>query len=271
VNWRLPVCVHPGELFRVVLFAFLSLLLASRPAISAETGKDEMMPTAALSALPLGQPATEAYPAGLTWLEGSGPRKPALYVPPGLRREAAVPLVVLLHGAGGGASDILPLMQAEAERRKFLLLAPQSQGPTWDVIVRDFGPDVTALDHSLRQVFKAFRVDPERIAVAGFSDGASYALTIGLANGELFKHVLAFSPGFIAPTPQAGAPRVFVSHGDADSVLPIDRCSRRIVPRLEQAGYAVDYREFRGGHVVPAEMVTTALDRFLAGLAPNTP
>jgi phospholipase/carboxylesterase len=94
-------------------------------------------------------------------------------------------------------------------------------------------------------------VDPARVGVGGYSDGASYALSLGLANGDLFSDVLAFSPGFLAPAGQTGSPRIFVSHGTQDGGLPIDSCSRRIVPQLERAGYEVRYREFEGGHVVP--------------------
>jgi phospholipase/carboxylesterase len=45
---------------------------------------------------------------------------------------------------------------------------------------------------------------------------------------------------------------LFVSHGTRDEVLPIDRCSRLIVPRLQKSGYDVAFREFEGGHEVPA-------------------
>ena len=38
-------------------------------------------------------------------------------------------------------------------------------------------------------------IDPSRIAMAGFSDGASYSLSVGLANGDLFSAVFGFSPG----------------------------------------------------------------------------
>ena len=48
------------------------------------------------------------------------------------------------------------------------------------------------------------------------------------------------------------------------SVLPIERCGRRIAVRLRALGYAVNYREFSGGHVVPADMVETAFRHFLA-------
>ncbi len=116
---------------------------------------------------------------------------------------------------------------------------------------------------ALDKVFRLHAVDPERIAVAGFSDGASYALSIGLINGALFKDILAFSPGFMAPTGQSDLPRVFISHGIHDEVLPIDPCSRRIVSRLKRAGYDVEYQEFDGGHVVPPGMVERAVARFL--------
>jgi predicted esterase len=43
-------------------------------------------------------------------------------------------------------------------------------------------------------------------------------------------------------------------------VLPIDRCSRRIVPALEEAGYDVSYHEFKGGHTVPDRIQRKAVD-----------
>ena len=55
-----------------------------------------------------------------------------------------------------------------------------------------------------------------------------------------------------------------VRGGVHDRVLPIDACSRRLEPKLRQAGYDLDYREFDGGHEVPPEMVTAAVARFLA-------
>ena len=75
-------------------------------------------------------------------------------------------------------------------------------------------------------------------------------------------HVLAFSPGFVAPIRRVGSPRIFVSHGTRDEVLPIDRCSRLIVPRLERGGYDVRYREIDGGHTIPGEIALEAVDWF---------
>ena len=176
-----------------------------------------------------------------------------LYVPAGYRTETPAPLVLLLHGAGEDARDGLAQLRGQADEPGIILLALSSRGPTWDSILDRgrYGADIAAIDRVLEHTFSRCAVDPTRVAVGGYSDGASYALSLGIANGDLFSHVLAFSPGFLAPTGQRGSPRIFVSHGTQDRWLPIDSCSRRIVPQLERAGYEVRYREFEGGHVVP--------------------
>jgi phospholipase/carboxylesterase len=66
----------------------------------------------------------------------------------------------------------------------------------------------------------------------------------------------------MAPAGRRGSPRVFVSHGTRDGVLPIDLCSRKIVPELKRADYDVHYREFDGGHTIPATIALEAVRRF---------
>lgn len=201
---------------------------------------------------------------GLWPLGVSAARGGYLYVPATYRAEHLTLMVLLLHGAGEDARDGLALLRQQADAAGLILLALASRGPTWDVIVGRgrFGPDVVAIDQALNDTFSRYAVDPSRIAVGGYSDGASYALSLGITNGDLFTHVLAFSPGFMVPTGQRGSPRIFVSHGTRDGWLPIDRCSRRIAPQLERAGYEVRYREFEGGHVVPPEIGREATDWF---------
>lgn len=191
-----------------------------------------------------------------------------LRVPPGAEEAGTGGpywLMVALHGAGGSAEGALEWLLPQAGSDALLLLAPQASDSTWDVIRGGYGPDVARLDAALRDVFRRFPVHPDGVAVAGFSDGASYALSLGLANGDLFGTVLAFSPGFMAPMVHHGRPRIFVCHGRDDRVLPITTCSRRIVPELERAGYAVTYREFGGGHEVPPELATRALRWWVQG------
>jgi predicted esterase len=206
-------------------------------------------------------------PEGLPTIPGTHPlgfeavRDALLHVPPTVLPGAAAPLVLTLHGAGGDAEAGLALLGPLAEERGLLLLAPASRGTTWDAIRGAYGPDAALIDRALAKVFTAFAVDAGRVAVAGFSDGASYALGLGLANGDLLRKIVAFSPGFVPPgAPLEGKPPVFISHGDADEVLPIDRTSGKIVPELREHGYDVTYREFSGPHTVPSDIAREAVD-----------
>ncbi len=192
---------------------------------------------------------------------GSG-RDGLLYVPRGHDAARAAPLALTLHGAGGDARSGISHLIGLADEFGLILLAPESRGRTWDVLVGGYGPDVGFIDRALGQTFNNLAVDPGRLAITGFSDGASYALSLGLTNGDLFTHAVAFSPGFAAPADRRGKPSVFVSHGTRDRVLPIERCSRKIVPQLEREGHEVRYREFDGPHTVPGAVTREALEWF---------
>jgi phospholipase/carboxylesterase len=192
----------------------------------------------------------EGGPAGLRHLG-----RALLYVPPG---DGPKRLVLVLHGATEVPENALMLLRPYATDQGLILLVPKSQAVTWDVVAQGrFGPDVAAIERLFEQVFAEYPVDD--VAVAGFSDGASYALSLGLTNGDLFRSVVAFSAGFIALQEPRGHPRIFISHGTDDSVLPIARTSRRGVPRLRAAGYRVLYREFDGGHEVPPRVAREAV------------
>lgn len=194
------------------------------------------------------------HPLGL-----STQRDALLYVPRDYTPTKPAPLAVMLHGAGSCAERALRPFIPHAESLGLILLAPPSRGSTWDVILDRFGADVAFIDRALGDVFSSYAVDPTRIALEGFSDGASYALSLGLTNGDVFTHVIAFSPGFMAPGDPEGRPSIFISHGVEDRVLPIDRTSRRLVPVLEKSDYDVTYEEFAGGHTLGGDMPAKAL------------
>jgi phospholipase/carboxylesterase len=198
-----------------------------------------------------------AGPRGWRLLGLSTGRDAVLCVPAKYKASRPLPFAVLLHGAGGSIQRGAALLHIIANITGIIILAPESRGPTWDLVRGGYGPDVAFLDQALRQVFQAYAIDPTRLAIGGFSDGASYALSLGLTNGDLFSHVLAFAPGFMSPAQLRGQPRIFLTHGTRDKVLPIDRCSRRLLPQLT-ANYDVHYREFDGGHIIPPRLVREA-------------
>jgi len=172
---------------------------------------------------------------------------------------APLPLFVLFHGAGGRGEAMLRRLGSAPDDAGVAVLAPDSRDSTWDAIRGDFGPDVMFVNRALERVFDSVAVDPARVAVGGFSDGATYALSLGLINGDLFPRVVAFSPGFIVNGTSHGQPRFFLSHGTSDPILPIDQTSRMIVPALKRRGYDVTFREFDGGHQVPPDMAKDAM------------
>jgi phospholipase/carboxylesterase len=184
-----------------------------------------------------------------------------LRVPSGYRPDTPAPLALLLHGAGGQARRIVSLLGV-ADSLGVIVLAPESRGRTWDAILGGFGPDVAFITQTLDSAFERLAIDPNRLAIGGFSDGASYALSLGLDNGDLFSHILAFSPGFIVSRSRQGRPRIYITHGTSDEILPIASTSRRLVPALDKAGYAVTYREFDGPHTVPPAVAHDAFNWF---------
>lgn len=200
---------------------------------------------------------------GLTELGLGTTRDGQLYIPTSYSPSAPAPLFVALHGAGGAGRN-WESYHARAEARGMILLAPDSRGSTWDQFGFADGPDVAFIDRALEYTFARVRVDPTRICLAGVSDGASYTLFLGPLNGDLFTHLVAYSPGFFQePDNPVGRPRIFISHGTADPILPVTNTRNFTVPLLVEAGYDVTYVEFAGGHVVPAEITESALDWFL--------
>jgi phospholipase/carboxylesterase len=212
-----------------------------------------------LQSRPSAPVAGPPFPAGVVPLALDERAEGLLAVPDG--HPGPRPLLVFCHGAGGTSAQSLAAVGDVAAGRGVLVLATTSVGRTWDLIAGGLGRDVAVLDAALERVFAAQPVS--RVAVGGFSDGASYALSLGLANGDLVNAVLAFSPGFVAAPGHRGRPRVWISHGTADRVLPVDRCGRRVSRLLADSGYDVTYEEFDGGHVVTPDLVTAALDHWL--------
>jgi predicted esterase len=215
---------------------------------------------------PTGQEAQPraAVAPGLETIALTTGREGLLTVPPGYDPTHPAPLLVSFHGAGSSARRGIERVGALGDEFGVLVFAPQSLAPTWDFLTGGYGADVEALDTALATIFTRFAVDPSHIALGGFSDGASYALSLGVSNGDLVTHILACSPGFADPAALVGNPRVFISHGTADEILPIDRTSRFLVPLLRGVGHEVEYIEFDGPHAVPPDILRTAYEWFLA-------
>jgi phospholipase/carboxylesterase len=186
-------------------------------------------------------------------------RRAYLRVPPNYSPDTPAPLIIAFHGSGGRGEDMIAGFGARTDAIGAILLAPDSLLESWDVVTDHFGNDIALINEALDQTFARCNINASAIALLGFSDGASYALSVGLANGDQLAGVVAFSPGFYVLDHPHGTPRYFLSHGKSDSVIPIETSSREIVPALRARGSTVDYVEFDGGHVVPAAVSDQAM------------
>ena len=172
-----------------------------------------------------------------------------MIVPTGYDHSRAWPLALFFRGAITPARNYMDNFQPIADDLGLIILAPEATGRTWDLVLGGFGPDVDFIDRALHTAFRTVHVDITRIGTSGFSDGASYSLSLGLTNGDYFTHIAAYSPGFIRTAAQRGHPGFFITHGNMDQVLPVES-SRYIVEQLRSADYEVEYREFDGPHAV---------------------
>ncbi len=194
---------------------------------------------------------------------GDGDRDGLLYIPRGYKPDSKMPLVLMLHGAGSTSLNVAYTFPI-ADELGAIVLAPDSRDEaTWDLLLHGYGDDVEFIGAALRDVYARCAVDRSRMAIAGHSDGASYALSLGLGTGDTFGHIMAFSPGVMQPAEVHGKPKIFISHGLSDPIMPIDVTSRRFVPRLKKLGYDVTFREYEGRHGVPPAIVHEAFEWFL--------
>jgi len=213
----------------------------------------------------LGRLETRYAPATVPTRPGTYPlglrrdRDGVLYLPPRYAPESPVPLVLLLHGAGGSGARVAQRFQRYADDLGIAFVAPDSTAISWDRNDR-LTSDVEFIDRALAVAFRRVTTMPDRLRIAGFSDGASYSLSVGLTNGDLFGRILALSPGFLDSARERGKPEIYITHGTRDDILPIDTTSRRIVPTLQRAGYRVEYHEFDGRHETPPEITRPAFE-----------
>lgn len=192
------------------------------------------------------------------------------------------PLLVLLHGAGMSGRAFLDGLRGEADRCSCLLLSVQSAGTTWDTVGlvaragagrvtadRLYGGDVGRVERALGSALKADDSDGRSVILAGFSDGASYALSLGMANPRVFRGVVAIAPGFhLEPAAINPRQRLFVAHSPQDRILPFERTRDATVAPLKRAGFDLRFRPFDGGHRVDRKVLAEGVD-FVLGRAPT--
>jgi phospholipase/carboxylesterase len=155
----------------------------------------------------------------------------------GTPMEQAAGALILLHGRGGSAEDILALGRALTNDR-FALLAPQAPGHTWYPysFLAPRQQNEPYLSSALRQVEAALAqatsagLETSQVALCGFSQGACLATEFVARHPQRYAGLLAFTGGLIGPLEEpisltgdlAGTP-VLLSSGDPDPHVPWKR------------------------------------------------
>lgn len=111
------------------------------------------------------QPASTGT-SGLHPLRQDGKRDGLLYVPAAYGGDKKIPLVLMLHGAGGDAKGALNILQKVAEPLEMMMLAVESRSSTWDILRGGYGPDIAFIDQALAQTFNRYAIDPSKVAIA---------------------------------------------------------------------------------------------------------
>lgn len=193
--------------------------------------------------------------------------------------ESAAGAVILLHGRGAGAEDMLGLAEALG-RPDLAFVAPQAPGRTWYPysFLAPLADNEPALTHALSRVdatvaglgSKGFAAG--RIVLLGFSQGACLALEYAARHARRYGGVAALSGGLIGPegTPRdyagtlAGTP-VFIGCGDRDGHIPLWRVQES-TGVLQGMGAEVNERIYPGmGHSVNEDEIGH-VQAILAGL-----
>jgi len=188
-------------------------------------------------------------------LQISGSRRALMRVTPP-RRGRPHALLLALHGAGsGGAPGGLFAFRGAWSLPGLIIVAPAAAGTAWSLRAADVG----FVDRVLQRAFARCKVNSGRVAIGGFSSGAGMALWLGLANGDLFRGVIALSGGGALPVKRIGKPSVFLAHGTLDGVIPIGLGGDPTARELRGQGYDVTYRRFRGPHRVLARLAREAV------------
>jgi len=194
----------------------------------------------------------------------------SLYVPEYSSGEAAMPLIVALHGGHGHGRDFLWSWLREARSRGMLVLAPTSHDRTWSMMGED--TDAEPLREVVESVAGRYPVDRERVLLTGMSDGATYALLCGLREGMPFTH-LAPVCGVLHPAlfvngdlARAHGKPIYLVHGALDWMFPV-ATARMTSQALQAAGARLVYREIEDlSHTYPRDENPKILD-WLAGAA----
>lgn len=189
--------------------------------------------------------------------------------------ESKAPCLVLLHGVGANEAGFIDMARRMDPRLAVILVrGPLTLGPMqfgwFQVSFTPSGPAINPgqaeqsrakLVEFIGQLPAVYGVDPERIWIAGFSQGGIMSASVGLGTpsavagfGILSGRILPEVLPLVERVPALARLQAFVSHGTVDQTLGIHfaRSAREVLSGL---GVPLEYHEYEAGHALNREMV----------------
>jgi phospholipase/carboxylesterase len=184
----------------------------------------------------------------------------------------AAGVVILLHGRGGSAEDILSLAR-EINFSELAYLAPQAAGNTWypNSFLAPIAENEPWLTSALRKVESTLRmaneagITTDRIVIAGFSQGACLGTEFVRRHPQRYAGLIAFTGGLIGPPGAdlshegdlAGTPAFFGS-GDPDPHVPWQRVQQSATIFTEMGAAVTSRRYANRPHTISREEIDVA-------------
>lgn len=180
-------------------------------------------------------------------------------LPPNLDTSKPAPLIVVLHGHGGGARGMIQAWKNVAAKFGAVLVAPQAldkvgEGFSWTV---SYESEYLAL-RAIEEARKKHNIDPKKIVLTGFSQGGMMTFNIALTHPEMFAGAIPIS-GFydyrvaaVPDKPGVKLPRFAILNGELDPEADNNRATAKL---FEKIGSPVMVNIYKGvGHAFPPKI-----------------
>ncbi|CAE7503510.1 exgA [Symbiodinium natans] len=183
----------------------------------------------------------------------------------------SLPLLFVLHGAGrtkaSVESSVLQFSKMSS-RNKILIAIPMSIDRTWDLrqtaTTGQASADAAFISYILDCLNRDYYIDSGRIAVMGFSDGGSYAISLAVNNPEVFQAAMSWSAGYYLESRHSGQaaptrskPNILHGHGQVDELFDFQKVAVPMRQSLRSSGHLVTPHNVRSAgaavHGVPCQ------------------
>jgi phospholipase/carboxylesterase len=188
------------------------------------------------------------------------------------KQEGAEKVLILLHGRGGSAEDIMSLAD-ELPVKNFELLAPQAANHAWYPYsflapIQQNEPWLSSALGVLKRLVsdtQSLGIAPQDIYFTGFSQGACLMLEFLARNAERYGGALAFTGGLIGdqlyPQHYSGDFRdtpIFIGTSNPDPHVPVRRVNETSALLTKMHANVLEKVYPGMGHTITADELQTA-------------